>query len=475
MRFYNLLYLLVFLLEPVEDILSFEGTRQYHPQRLALVRVNLADQSGSRITDFLIKINQDLTLCQHSKRQEFNIFEALKRTKNDKMIPKERINDLKLKWGRIQQAMREMKADGCLLAVDVNLYYTTGRIYSGYFYLPLEGEPWFFVKRPNGLSGDHIHYIRKPEQMTDVFVACGILRPEKLLLEADELTYADYVRLQKIFNPRETANATALMRTLREIKTPYEIELFRISAQQHAAVYAEIPECFRPGMTDLELQYEIEKRMRAHGSIGLFRAFGTNMDIFMGSILAGENAETPSPFDFALGGGGMDPSCPLGANGTVLKNGTAIMVDMAGNYTAYMTDMTRIFSVGRLPEPAYRAHQTALHIQNEIENKAKPGTVCCELYAIAAGIAEKEGLSAYFMGTEQQAKFVGHGIGIQINELPVLTPRSKEELQPNMVFALEPKFVIPQVGAVGIENSFLVTETGLEKLTHFTEDIIELH
>lgn len=391
------------------------------------------------------------------------------------MIQEELINDLKLKWSRMQQAMREQQADGCLLSVDVNLYYTTGRIYNGYFYLPVEGEPWFFVKRPNGLSGDHIEYIRKPEQMADLFAQRSIPRPDKLLLEADELTYNDYVRLQNIFAPKETVNATTMMRTLREIKTPHEISLFRISAARHAEVYAEIPACYRPGMTDVELQYEIEKRMRAHGSIGLFRAFGANMDIFMGSILAGENAETPSPFDFALGGGGMDPSAPLGANGTVLKEGTAIMVDMAGNYTAYMTDMTRVFSVGKLPQQAYHAHQTALHIQQEIEKRAKPGTVCSELYEIAATIAEKEKLSPFFMGTKQQAKFVGHGIGIQINELPVLTPRSKEQLQPNMVFALEPKFVIPGVGAVGVENSFLVTETGVEKLTHFTEEIIELH
>ena len=87
---------------------------------------------------------------------------------------------------------------------------------------------------------------------------------------------------------------------------------------------------------------------------------------------------------------------------------------------------------------------------------------------------EKAGLSAYFMGTKQQAKFVGHGIGLQINELPVLMPRSKELLEPNMVFALEPKYVIPGIGAVGIENSFLVTEKGLEKLTHFNEEIIQL-
>lgn len=154
------------------------------------------------------------------------------------MIQEELINDLKLKWTRMQQAMREQQADGCLLSVDVNLYYTTGRIYNGYFYLPVEGEPWFFVKRPNGLSGNHIEYIRKPEQMADVFAERSIPRPEKLLLEADELTYNDYVRLQKIFDPKETANATTLMRTLREIKTPHEISLFRISAARHAEVYA---------------------------------------------------------------------------------------------------------------------------------------------------------------------------------------------------------------------------------------------
>ena len=390
------------------------------------------------------------------------------------MIQKELIGDFKLKWNRIQQAMQKMNADGCLLTVDVNLYYTTGRIYSGYFYLPAEGAPWFFVKRPNGLTGDQVEYIRKPEQMAELFAAHGLKMPEKLLLEADELTYNDYMRLQAIFNPKETANATALMRNLRQIKTPHEIEMFRISAERHAKTYAEIPECFRPGMTDLEFQYEIERRMRKNGSIGIFRAFGANMDIFMGSILAGDNAESPSPFDFALGGGGMDASCPLGANGTVLKDGTAIMVDMAGNYTAYMTDMTRVFSVGRLTDLAYKAHQTALLIQSEIENIARPGTPCAELYNIAAKITENEGLGAYFMGTLQQAKFVGHGIGIQINELPVLTPRSKELLEPNMVFALEPKYVIPGVGAVGIENSFLVTETGLEKITQFKEDIIQL-
>lgn len=390
------------------------------------------------------------------------------------MISEEVRNDLAIKWNRLQEAMGQMGMDACLLTVDVNLYYTTGQVFSGYFYLESEGEPWFFIKRPNGLSGHQVEYIRKPEDIPAILTNKGFKLPKRLLLEADELSYTDYMRLSNIFHPETTGNATAFMRKLRQVKTLWEVAQFRISARKHEATYAEIPSCFSRGMTDLEFQYEIEKRMRKNGSIGLFRAFGSNMDIYMGSLLAGENAETPSPFDFALGGGGMDASCPLGANGTLLKEGMAIMVDMAGNYTAYMTDMTRVFSIGKLPEEAYRAHQVALSIQHEIEAVTRPGTVCSELYNIAVGIAEKEGLTDNFMGTKQQAKFVGHGIGIQINELPVLTPRSKEILLPNMVFALEPKFVIPGVGAVGIENSFLVTENGIEKLTICDEEIVSL-
>ncbi len=390
------------------------------------------------------------------------------------MIRQQLLSDYRLKWNRIQEAMRQIGADGCLIASGVNLFYVSGTMYSGYCYLPAEGKPYFFVKRPNGLTGENVLYIRKPEQLPDLFRERAIPLPERLLLEADELTYSEYSRLLAAFQPKEALNATALLRTVRRVKTAWEIEQTRICARRHEAVYREIPACYRPGMTDLEFQFEIEHKMRLHGSMGLFRAFGPNMDIFMGSILAGENAETPSPFDFALGGAGMDASCPLGANGTLLKEGMAVMVDMAGNYTPYMTDMTRVFSVGKLSDEAYRAHQVSIRIHQAIAETARPGTACADLYQQALQIATEEGLAENFMGTKQQAKFVGHGVGLQINELPVLTPRSKESLEENMVFALEPKFVLPGIGAVGIENSYLVTSDGVEKLTLSPEEIINL-
>lgn len=383
-------------------------------------------------------------------------------------------NELELKWRRIQQAMRQEEADGCLLTMNMNLYYVSGQVFNGYFYLPAEGRPYWFVKRLTIPETDRVHAIRKPEQMPDFFQDLGLAMPRKLLLEADELSYHEYIRLQHVFRPEVTGNASALIRHIRMIKTPWEIEQMRISARKHEAVYREIPACYRPGMTDIELQIEIEKRMRVYGSLGYFRAFGSNMDIFMGSLLAGENAGEPSPFDFALGGKGIHASGPLGANGTLLREGTTVMADMSGNYTAYQTDMTRVFSIGKLPDRAYRVHRVALEIQARMERTAKPGVPCAELYRDALAMAGQEGLEDCFMGTRFQAKFVGHGVGLEINELPVLTTRSKDILQPGMTFAFEPKFVLAGIGAVGIENTFLVTDSGVEKMTLLDENITEL-
>lgn len=383
-------------------------------------------------------------------------------------------NELELKWRRIQQAMRQEEADGCLLTMNMNLYYVSGQVFNGYFYLPAEGRPYWFVKRLTIPETNQVHVIRKPEQIPDFFRDLNLAMPRKLLLEADELSYNEYIRLQHVFRAEATGNASALIRHIRMIKTPWEIEQMRISARKHEAVYREIPACYRPGMRDIELQIEIEKRMRVHGSLGYFRAFGSNMDIFMGSLLAGENAGEPSPFDFALGGKGIHASGPLGANGTLLREGTTVMADMSGNYTAYQTDMTRVFSIGKLPDRAYRVHRVALEIQARMERTAKPGVSCAELYRDALAMAGQEGLKDCFMGTHLQAKFVGHGVGLEINELPVLTTRSKDILQPGMTFAFEPKFVLAGIGAVGIENTFLVTDSGVEKMTLLDENIIEL-
>ena len=383
--------------------------------------------------------------------------------------------ELKLRRDKIRALMAQQGIDAALITCNVNLIYTYGRVVSGYLYLPLNAPARLFIKRPNDIEGEHIHPIRKPEQITGLLKECGLPLPVKLMLEGDELPFTEYNRLAACFPETEVVPCgTALIRQARSVKTPMEIEMFRRSGAAHTKAYEQIPSVYQPGMTDRQLSVEIERLMRLEGCLGIFRVFGQSMEIFMGSLLAGDNAAVPSPYDFALGGKGLDPSLPGGVSGTLLQAGQCFMVDMGGNFYGYMGDMSRVFSIGKLPEQAYAAHQTCLETQEEIVAMAKPGTVCEDMYNRAIEIVTKAGFADYFMGVDQKAKFIGHGIGLEINEMPVLAPRMKQELEPGMVFALEPKIVLPGIGPVGIENSWAVTTDGLEKLTLCKEEIIEL-
>lgn len=382
--------------------------------------------------------------------------------------------ELKLRRDKIRSLMTLKGIDAALITCNANLIYTYGQVVSGYLYLPLHSPALLFFKRPNNIKGEHSFPIRKPEQIVDILKEQGLPLPSKLMLEGDELPYTEYVRLASLFPNAEIVNGTPIIRQARSVKTNVEIEMFRRSGIAHAKAYEQIPGIYREGMTDVELSIEIERLMRLQGCLGIFRVFGRSMEIFMGSVLTGNNAAYPSPYDFALGGQGLDPALPGGANGTPLKEGQSVMVDLGGNFNGYMGDMSRVFSVGKLSEEAYAAHQVCLDIQEKVSSMARPGAVCEDLYNAAVDMAEKAGFADKFMGIGQQAKFIGHGIGLEINEMPVIAPRMKQELEPGMVFALEPKIVIPEVGPVGIENSWVVTNEGVEKLTNCAEEIIEL-
>ncbi len=384
------------------------------------------------------------------------------------ITPKAMIGDIRSRVDRIASQLRQADVDAMLIADNVGLYYVSGRVYAGYAYITSDGEVRYFVRRPSGLSG--VDYIRKPEQIPELL---GNV-PSTLALQWDSLSVADYNRLSRAFAPAAIVDGSAIMRSVRSVKSNVEIELMRQCGVKHVAAYSHIPEVYRQGMTDVELQIEIERLLRLEGCLGLFRVHGESMELFMGSILCGDNADNPSPYDFAMGGAGQDLSIPVGANGTVIAPGNAVMVDACGNFNGYMTDMTRTYSVGTLSELALKAHQLSIDIHRRVAREGCPGIEAKHLYEVAMDMVKEAGLEQYYMGHRQQAGFVGHGVGIEVNEAPVLAPRSRDVLAQGNVIALEPKFVIPGVGAVGVENTYVVTATGMECITCADEEIVKL-
>lgn len=372
---------------------------------------------------------------------------------------------------KVRSQMDKSGIAAVLICDNANLYYLTGRVFAGYVWIPLKGEPVYFVKRPVEMEGDNVVSIRKPEQIP---ASTGIIPPEVLGLELDTVPYSMVTRLRSLFPEARLADASAVMRQARAVKTDEEVRLIGESAMHQDHVYSLVPSYFREGMRDFELQVEIERASRLDGCLGLFRVSGPSMELFMGNVLAGDNADEPSPYDFAMGGAGMDPSLPVGCNGSIIKSGTTVMVDVNGNYTGYMSDMTRTYYLGEIAQLARKAHQLSIDICRRLEREGTPGAEARSLYQIAEDMVAEAGLHEYFMGHRQKAGFIGHGVGIEINELPVIAPRSRDLLQVGNVIALEPKFVIPGTGAVGIENTYVVIPDGLRRLTDAPEQLTSL-
>ncbi len=379
-----------------------------------------------------------------------------------------------LRIGKVRAQMAEAQLDAVLIADNANIYYTTGAMFRGYVYIPADGQPLIFVIRPIDLTGDDVVNIRKPEQITAALSERGMALPGVLGLELDDISYSDAERLRKAMGADCVCNCSALMKRARMVKTDAEIEAIRQDGLRQAAAYRQIPRVYQEEMTDIEFQIEIERLLRLEGCLGYYRTSGPLMEINMGSVLNGGNADNPTPYDFAVGGGGADTSLPVGADGRTMRPGTTVMIDMCGNFNGYQSDMTRVWRIGKISEQAVKAHEVSRDILRAIENMACPGVPVALLYDKAVEIARAAGLEEFFMGHRQKGMFIGHGVGIQLNEWPVLTPRSKDVLEKNMVIAVEPKFVIPEVGAVGVENTYQVTEGGLRCLTVFPEEIADL-
>lgn len=380
----------------------------------------------------------------------------------------------RLRISKVRREMALVGADALLIADNTNIYYLCGAVFRGYVYVPVQGRCLMFVIRPVDLQGDDVIYVRKPEQIPAELERLGLSVPSCLGLELDDLSYSDVERLRSAMSPRGVCNASTVMRRARMVKTDAEVRLIHEDGMKQAAAYRKIPRIYKEEMTDVEFQIEVERLLRLEGCLGYYRTSGRLMEINMGSVLNGDNADNPTPYDFAVGGGGVDLSLPVGADGRTMRPGTAVMVDMCGNFNGYQSDMTRVWSIGPVSDFAFKCHECSRKILRELEKMALPGVPVANLYHRAMEIVEAEGLENHFMGHVQKAPFIGHGVGIQLNELPVITPRSKDVLAENMVIAIEPKFVVPKVGAVGVENTYRVTPSGLECLTPFPEEIPDL-
>lgn len=378
----------------------------------------------------------------------------------------------------LQQHLIESGIDAALILQNTDLYYFAGTIQQGYLYVPTDADPVLMVRKSfsRAVAESNIQNIEPIEnlsQIRSVMDKNGLSLPKTLGLELDVLPVNHYFQLEDLFNPAQIVDISHEIRTIRAVKSSFEIGLINQSSKLADQVAACAKEELREGMTEVELAGILEARARKLGHQGMIRMRLWGSEMFYGHLMCGASGTVPSYLSSPTGGAALSAAFSQGPGFNKIRPHEPILLDYIFAFNGYLADHTRIFSIGELSPELTKAHETMLALQSVITKMAVPGTVAGDIYASAVAFVENAGYSDYFMGAEsQRIRFVGHGIGLEVDEYPFLAKDQSMKLGKNMVLAVEPKLIIPGQGVVGIENTHVVTDRGLEQLTKYEEGII---
>jgi len=376
---------------------------------------------------------------------------------------------------RLRECLTEQALDGVLFVSPVDIYYFAGTRQNGILWIPVTGAPLLLVRKSviRALTESLIADTRPfpPSKEFPAFFNSDI---RKIGLTFDVMPVQYYNYYAGLLPGREFVDVSLLNRELRSVKSPWEQERMRESGRRLAEIFSQIPIFLKRGMRELDLAAEMEYHLRKGGSEGAIRLRSFGQEI-IGLASSGARAAHPGSFDGPVTGKGISASAPYGPSACVIEENVPIIVDYSGTFNGYMMDMTRIFIFGDLDQTMKKAFTGALEIQSWVVEHLQPGMICEDLYFSSLKMAEEFGLGMQFMGHPgEQAKFVGHGVGLELDELPVLAKGFTVPLVEGQAVALEPKFIFPGRGVVGIENTWLVTARGGEKLTILPDDVVHL-
>jgi Xaa-Pro dipeptidase len=376
----------------------------------------------------------------------------------------------------IQEMMVQDGFEGALLFQNMDRFYFSGTMQPGILFLQPQEEPILFIRKNVDRAREEsslgrIVPLTSLRNIPATLLEMDIPLPQTLGLELDVLPAQIYLQAEKLFPLARLLDFSVQLRRCRMIKSAWEIENLRQAARMTIDLVQAVPSYLKPGLTELELAGRLESFLRHQGHQGYIRTRGFNQEVFYGHILSGPEGVRASYIDSPSGGLGTGPAFSQGAGFKMLRSAEPISIDYCGCFNGYIVDQTRMFSLGTPPPRVLEAYQAMLEVQELIKNRTQPGITGDQVYYWAVEEAARLGYQDHFMGSDAaRAAYVGHGVGLELDELPLIASRFSWPLEENMVLALEPKVILPGVGLVGVENTYILTRQGLEPLTTAPED-----
>ncbi len=395
------------------------------------------------------------------------------------------LQELQWRWSRCRKILQEQvpQAEGILVFSRVQIYWLSGHLGSGMFWLPLEGEPVLLVRK--GLERaqlesalEQIHSFRSFGDLPTVLSKIGASLPAVTAVEMTGLSWALGRNLSERLPGVELLPGDQVLTQARLVKSDWELRKLSLAGRRQARVLEELlPQKIAPGSSELDLSWQVWQVCAEQGHQGQIRMAGAGEELFMGAISAGDSGNYHVSFNAPVGSRGIHPAVPfMGYAGKIWKKGEILIVDIAFLLEGYHTDKTQVYFAGKareISDQVLRAQDFCAELQNWMAENLKPGVTPAELYNYCQRKAEEQGWGEGFMGLGgNKVPFVGHGIGLTVDEFPPVAGKFQQPLESGVVLALEPKIGLPGVGMVGVENTFLVSEVGGQCLTGCITDII---
>jgi len=388
--------------------------------------------------------------------------------------------DLEGRLNKLKVGMNREGVEGVLVVEKMDRYYLSGTTQDGYLFVPLEGRPILMIKRELERAKvesplEDVVPIKSMRELPSLIQEHRGRHPRTLGLELDVLPVREYFRYQDIFSGAKLTDASELIRDVRKIKSAFEIDLMRGAGEIGKKVFHEGAKILREGMSEIEFAGLLEAAAKSYGHEGLLRVRALNYEAYSWHLLSGPAGGIVSQTDSPMGGLGLSPAFPVGASRRPMKAHEPILVDFGTCYQGYQADETRMFSIGQMKKKFIDAYKACVEIHDAVLDQTRPGADCEALFMDTLKLAEKLGYKESYLGPPGlQTRFIGHGVGLELNELPFLAKGQAYPLEEGMTFALEPKIVFPGEGSVGIENTVVVTKDGFEVLTPLEQKIFEV-
>jgi len=381
----------------------------------------------------------------------------------------------------LQQKIRELELFGALLFYSRDVLYYTGTAQPSYLVV-LPQEYFLFVRSGFEFAVNDVFIprekIREERKLENVYRKVFPKSPanKKIGIELDILTAEQFSKFKMIFSGYEFVNVSPIVLEQRKRKDAFEIDKIKPACEAIDMGHHAVLSTLREGVTELELAAAVENAHRLAGHEGIF--FIRQPDFFMGRgpISSGPNLFKISGVVYTITGVGLSPSVPAGPSRRSISRGDLVIVDIPTLVDGYHADQTRTYIVGKANEKIATMYHKLKEIADYLIQAIKPGLKCSEIYQIAIEKSKELKVTYAFLnfGRGRKSRMIGHGIGLELNEPPVLSAYDNSDLLDGFIVALDMHMMDENVGVVKLEDMILITNSGNEILTKSPRHLFEL-